>query len=448
MILEKSSVTERMLDFPSLVFNSIEKQVGASLFLVPHPDDEALGCGGFIRKLRDSNIPVIVVFVTDGGASHLNSKTYPRERLIKLRREEALESCRILGVEKKYVKFLNLEDGNLNQTEEKEKAEAIAFLQELVFNNNIRTVFLPWRRDPHPDHKASYSLGENAFKKFADLQKIEYPVWLWHRASEEDWPLKEEVEGFCLEIGEELKYKEAAIFAHRSQTSSLIDDDSEGFVLDEALLSPFLNDKEVYFFNFQSSPSNVKKDYFESLYSENTDPWDYTGSQYEKEKYEKIHEVLKDKRFSKGLEIGCSIGVHTKYLAEQCDKLLALDISEKAIEKAKKSFESSGELKKKIEFRVLNVAEDFPEGSFDFISLCEVGYYFNRESLWKLFEQIDKALVKNGYFLMVHWTSFVREHPLTGRQVHRIFEEFNQEGSFQSVAFFKHPFYILNLWQK
>ncbi|RZK45444.1 MAG: hypothetical protein EOO59_21060 [Hymenobacter sp.] len=40
--------------------------LGPTVVLVPHPDDEALGCGGLLALLRQAGQPVAAVLVSDG----------------------------------------------------------------------------------------------------------------------------------------------------------------------------------------------------------------------------------------------------------------------------------------------------------------------------------------------------------------------------------------------
>ena len=46
------------------------------LVVAPHPDDDVLGCGALIARVAP-HMPVRVVYVTDGTASHDGSLTYP-----------------------------------------------------------------------------------------------------------------------------------------------------------------------------------------------------------------------------------------------------------------------------------------------------------------------------------------------------------------------------------
>jgi LmbE family N-acetylglucosaminyl deacetylase len=51
------------------------------LVVAPHPDDETLGCGGLISLLAQNGSAFYIVFVTDGSASHRNSRAWPSARL-------------------------------------------------------------------------------------------------------------------------------------------------------------------------------------------------------------------------------------------------------------------------------------------------------------------------------------------------------------------------------
>ena len=75
---------------------------------------------------------------------------------------------------------------------------------------------------------------------------------------------------------------------------------------------------------------------FERYYLENPNPYSYRTSPYEQGKYERtIETALKFRSGSEcALEVGCSIGVFTKMLANQFQRVTANDISQEAIEQA------------------------------------------------------------------------------------------------------------------
>ena len=435
---------ENLLSAPVLVGHQVGEQLGNSLILAPHPDDEALGCGGVVQFLLEQEATVKIFFMTSGGASHPNSKLFPAPKLAALREKEALKACGILGIPASDVQFLRFPDSLLGDSTLEEKDEIADQIAEALSKFEISSLFLPWRRDPHPDHRATFELGKMAASRIK-VQVIEYPIWLWKNSKEEDWPKYGEVEVFRLDVSEMMPKKIQAIFAHKSQTSNLIKDDPQGFQLTEDLLSPFFHPFEFFFISADQNKDSLQKHYFEHLYSSNPDPWNFIESVYEKSKYQKIDSFLGRRKFENALEIGCSIGVHTKLLAAHCEKLLAVDISERAIAIAK---QANSDLPNVV-FHILDILKDFPHGPFDFIAMCEVGYYFNKEALLSLFNKISENLSKTGMFLMVHWTSFVQDNPLSGRQVNQIFSKFNSEGNqFKKVSSYRHDSYELVLWEK
>ena len=445
MVDNENLTASDILEAPLFAPEQLGKQMGHSLILAPHPDDESLGCGGLIQYLLEQKMTVIVCFVTSGEASHRHSKKYPPKKLAILREKEARKACDILGVKPSHVFFLHQPDSKLQELNQEQKGVIVAKLADLVKEFEISSLVLPWRMDPHPDHRAAFEMGKKAIEHCEEsIQLVEFPIWLWKNSSSQDWPIKESVEIFRLDISKLLEKKRAAIYAHASQTSTLIDDDPEGFTLSDDLLSPFLIPFEFFFFNKEENLRSLSKSYFDSLYSNNSDPWNFRTSEYEKRKYATIDKYLKDTKYNKGLELGCSIGEHTSHLAAHCKSLLAVDVSEDAIAEAKVQNALPNVL-----YKVADILQEFPEDQFTFISMCEIGYYFDRKNLLSVFQNVADYLEENGDFLMVHWTSYVREYPLNGRLVHQMFEKFNKEkGLFSLISSFTDDRYELVLWRK
>nr|MBA3636136.1 methyltransferase [Rubrobacteraceae bacterium] len=119
------------------------------------------------------------------------------------------------------------------------------------------------------------------------------------------------------------------------------------------------------------------REYFEGLYAESGDPWDFETSEYERNKYRRTLEVLGERRFHRALEAGASIGVFTEMLADRCDELLAVDVSERAVAAARERL--SGRRNVRVERHTL--PEEMPDGPFDLIVASEVLYYFTREEM-------------------------------------------------------------------
>lgn len=78
-----------------------------------HPDDDVFGPGGTIIKLaRENNF--YEIFVTNGQAGRNQATGKKENNLGRIRKKEAKESAKILGVKK--VFFLNFKDGKLSNS--------------------------------------------------------------------------------------------------------------------------------------------------------------------------------------------------------------------------------------------------------------------------------------------------------------------------------------------
>lgn len=161
------------------------------------------------------------------------------------------------------------------------------------------------------------------------------------------------------------------------------------------------------------------KSYFDQLYKANNDPWNFSGSDYERLKYERTLAAVSGKRYRNTLEIGCSIGVFTELLAPFCDLLTAMDISEIPLESARKRLRDQEHVK----FVRASVPAGFPAGDYDLIILSEVGYYLTENELLATKELTMRHLQNDGLCCLVHWRPKIKECDLTGDQVHALFAD-------------------------
>lgn len=392
------------------------------LVLAPHQDDESLGCGGLIAYLKDNDKQVKVTFTTDGGASHLYSKAFPKEKLVRLRRKEAIAALHILGVEHSDITFLDGPDSDLPTVEEAGFEHFVEQVRSMILEFKPELILVPYELDPHRDHRATWNMLMQATKELQQIVPMiwEYPIWLYQNAALEDLPQLKSGELKSLDVSKYIKLKEEAISAHLSQTTDLIADDPSGFRLLPAMIDNFISGTEFYMQRVKLNlGGTLSSAYFEQIYDENNDPWDFETSEYEKAKYAHTIQSLGNKHFSSGLEIGCSIGVLTEMLAQHCDALLSIDISAKALETAKKRLESNPN----VDFKVAAIPDGFPEGKFDLIVMSEVGYYLSLTDLKRSIDRIEEQLLIGGTLVIIHWTHYVKDYPLTGDEVHEAFSE-------------------------
>jgi LmbE family N-acetylglucosaminyl deacetylase len=217
------------------------------LVVAPHPDDESLGCGGLIATLGELGRMVFVVFVTDGSASHRASLLWSRERLANLRKREATEALRRLGLARAARVFLALEDANMPPRGSSVWQKAVTQVEEVLYQSHPDLLILPWRRDPHCDHRNSWSLMQDALSSTQQRPRcLEYAIWLSELGAAEDWPQVNEAEPVDVDVTNALARKRHAIAAHRSQTTTLISDDPHGFRLTDASIARLSGHLERY----------------------------------------------------------------------------------------------------------------------------------------------------------------------------------------------------------
>lgn len=179
--------------------------------------------------------------------------------------------------------------------------------------------------------------------------------------------------------------------------------------------------------------------HFEGLYRKREDPWNYTQSPYEREKYEKTLQAIPgDVRLI--LEVGISEGVFTELLLKSGKQVFGIDISQTALERARKRLKKYGN---QVTLKKMDITRDEPEGVFDLILASEVLYYLGgRNILLALEDKFFRHLQDGGYLLLVHF------YP-SGKLIHDLFLERKRFIKvFEEVVYHPERDYIITLLQK
>jgi len=182
------------------------------------------------------------------------------------------------------------------------------------------------------------------------------------------------------------------------------------------------------------------REYFEGLYAASEDPWNFAASEYEQTKYARTLAELGGRTFRRALEAGASIGVFTEMLADRCEELLAVDVSERAVTAARRRLSGRGHVR--VERRTL--PEEMPEGPFDLIVASEVLYYFPMEEMLTVLRGFERELARGGVLLAVHWRRETETYPLQGDEVHDLLAEHTRLLNTESII---EPDYRLDLFE-
>ena len=188
------------------------------LVFSPHEDDETLACGGtIIKKVRERH-RVSVIFMTDGSKSHdhLNTPENPGRGEIKLiRRHEAEEAARLLGLKGENIIFLDFEDNTL----EAEIPKAVVLVQEILSKARPAEIFMPHKHDSHRDHCAANAIVSSAVRALRlDADIYEYIIW-------SDTTMLRQIlkspDIVSIDVFDVVELKKRAIAAYRSQVDIL-----------------------------------------------------------------------------------------------------------------------------------------------------------------------------------------------------------------------------------
>jgi LmbE family N-acetylglucosaminyl deacetylase len=153
---------------------TVEVAGTSCLVLAPHPDDETLGCGATIARKTSAGAPVWVGFASLGTDSHQSRHLTPRQ-LGDIRRGEAREACRRLGVPEDHVLFLSEEDRIATAAEPITRAitAALAAAQP-------EEIYVVSGLDSHPDHAALNDIVLAMLEAGTIRCPVyEYPIWFW-----------------------------------------------------------------------------------------------------------------------------------------------------------------------------------------------------------------------------------------------------------------------------
>jgi len=150
------------------------------LVIAPHPDDETLGCAGLILTRRLAGLPVNIIHLTDGAASHPGHPQLCPADLAQLRRAEALRAMAVLEADARSLQFLNATDGTLAHLNPAAFADLARRLSALIAPLAPTEVLVTCRDDGSSEHTAAFNLTVHALQLVGLAPRLlEYPVWAY-----------------------------------------------------------------------------------------------------------------------------------------------------------------------------------------------------------------------------------------------------------------------------
>ena len=179
---------------------------------------------------------------------------------------------------------------------------------------------------------------------------------------------------------------------------------------------------------------------FEAQYAERADPWSVTTSPYEQAKYDATIDALGDRTYPFALELGAGLGVLSERLAPRCGRLITLDPSPTAVRRARERLA----LVPNVDVRLGAAPEDLPQWSFDLVVCSEVLYYFSRDELTLVLDELEELMPRAATLLAVHWRG-QGTHQLSGDEVHA---ELRRRDRLVRVHAADHERYLLERYER
>ena len=423
---------------------------GRFVLLAPHPDDETLGLGATLADLSDAGHDLLVVLLTDGGASHPRCGHVTAPELIARRNDEFTAAVALLAPRARVVR-LGFSDGSLPA-----EADALAAaLEGLLEKGDV--VLAPLPDDGHTDHDAAGVVAarvvaesqavDGAHAESAPMRLLHYPVWRWRRSDPDRFPFDRAL--LLTPSATALHRKERAIGGYTSQTAPLTAFPGGETVVGPADLAPHrrlvetlvvpASDPALYrriaASTVAEEPSPVARRLAQMFTggtdsegdgvaaggvdgargTEHDDPWRTRTSWYEARKRALCLAALARPRYERVLDIGCSVGTLTAELATRADEGVAIDGTPQALRHARSRYADLGHVR----WVDGQVPDDLPAGPFDLVVLSEVGYFLTGAELLGALRHARLALRPGGEILLCDWTHPTRDIPLDGELVHR-----------------------------
>lgn len=217
---------------------------GATVMVVaPHPDDETLGCGATIARLRAGGVRVRLVIVTDGRSSTSSDLLSPQD-LAGVRRTEAQKAAQALGIPETDIVFLAHPDRQAQARQARIEQDIAA----QIWLCSPTLLLVPYGYDEHEDHRAVAAAVE-ALRADGKIEaKIwAYPMWFWprrafaHLKQPKLWKTHRRVAADAF-----LGAKREAMGFYRSQYESITGEDCWQ-VLDKDFVTQNMKPYEIFF---------------------------------------------------------------------------------------------------------------------------------------------------------------------------------------------------------
>ena len=150
----------------------------------------------------------------------------------------------------------------------------------------------------------------------------------------------------------------------------------------------------------ETTATAYSESYFDALYNDNSDPWQYQTRWYEKRKRDMCLAVLPQAKYTSAIELGCGNGVFSALLANRCQTLVSIDGNKQAVQLSKQRLAEVGHVK--VIQGVIPEILPIAKSHFDLIVISEILYYLSPNDIDTVIAWIQQNLAVGGTLLCCH----------------------------------------------
>lgn len=145
-------------------------------------------------------------------------------------------------------------------------------------------------------------------------------------------------------------------------------------------------------------PPEMRPGFFDHFFDEG-DPFGFDVNPEERLKFRRTLDVCGEEARGRVLELGCAVGSFTELLAPVATQVLAVDVSQSAVEQVRRRLGGHPH----VTAAALAIPDEFPDGPFDLVVASDVLYYLPVPQLRRCLARIEASLADGGAFVAVHY---------------------------------------------
>jgi LmbE family N-acetylglucosaminyl deacetylase len=193
------------------------------LLFTPHPDDDTFCCAGTLALLqkRHNNIHIFIYTNDDKGSYDLEMTS---ERLARIRMKEEEESCKVLGIPKENIHWLQFHDGMLEYANPRDLVEEVAkiirqFRPDVVMSIDPGSEYVRWHKTDHrmAANNTLDAVRAAEFHLYFPNQRLHDGLQPWKVPVEAYFYVTQKDANYWVNIDDVLELKLSAAAAHVSQ---------------------------------------------------------------------------------------------------------------------------------------------------------------------------------------------------------------------------------------